>query len=235
VPKGETRSNWLQRPLTASQVHYAALDVAYLPDIYRLLADKLHAQDRFQWWHEDCQAATDRFCQYSPPELYYQKVKSAWKLDPPQLAVLQQVTCWRELQARERDVPRGRIVKDRACVDMARRLPQTLEQLAGMEDMQHRNVRKDGETLLQLVRAGTEVKEQEWPAALPRPLPTQSGSLVKTLKARVESCAAQLQIPQEMLARKKDYEVLVRDQVLPDTLSGWRKAVIGEQLLKMVQ
>jgi ribonuclease D len=58
---------------------------------------------------------------------------------------------------------------------------------------------------------------------------------VKTLKARVESCAAQLQIPQEMLARKKDYEVLVRDQVLPDTLSGWRKAVIGEQLLKMVQ
>lgn len=235
VPKGETRSNWLKRPLTPSQIHYAALDVAYLPDIYRLLEDKLQAQGRMDWWIEDCQAVTDRFCQYTAPEQYYQKIKSAWKLSPAELAVLQTVTSWREQQARLRDVPRGRIVKDRACIDMARRLPESLQELSGMEDMQHRAVRKDGETLLELVREGREINEKEWPAALPRPLPPQTGSLLKTLKSHVEKRAAHLQMPQEMLARKKDYEWLVRERVLPATLGGWRKAVIGDELLKMVQ
>jgi ribonuclease D len=187
------------------------------------------------WWLEDCQAATDRFCEYMPPGQYYQKVKSAWKLSRAELAVLQRITSWREQEARLRDVPRGRIVKDRACIDMARRLPESLQELSGMEDMQHKTVRKDGETLLELVREGREIDEKHWPPALPRPLPPQTGSLVKTLKSHVEKRAGHLQMPQEMLARNKDYELLVRERALPATLGGWRRAVIGDELLEMVR
>lgn len=234
VPKGETRSNWLQRPLTASQIHYAALDVAYLPEIYQLLADKLQALGRFEWWQQDCQAITDRFCNYAPADQYYLKVKSAWKLPPAELALLQLITSWREEQAKLRDVPRGRIVKDRACFDIARTQPQTLQALSAIEDIQHRTVRKEGETLLELVNQGQSLPQEDWPPAMPRPLPPQSTALVKSLKAHVVQRAAHLNLPQEMLARKKDYEYLVRERALPAGLQGWRQQVIGDELLKLV-
>ena len=234
VPKGETRSNWLRRPLSESQMHYAALDVAYLPEIYQLLTDKLQVLGRFDWWVEDCQAVTDRFCDYLPPEQYYKKVKSAWKLAPKELALLQLLTSWREVQARERDVPRGRIVKDRACLDIARRQPQSVGELSAVEDMQHSSVRKYGETLLAMVKQGESIAPDDWPAAIPRPLPPETASLVKALKALVVQRAAHLNMPQEMLARKKDFEQLLRDRVLPVSLQGWRRAVIGDELLKLV-
>jgi len=234
VPKGETRSNWLRRPLTASQIHYAALDVAYLPAIYDLLTTKLQALGRYNWWLDDCQAVTDRFCDYLPAGQYYTKIKSAWKLAPSELALLQLLASWREQEARLRDVPRGRILKDNSCTGIATRQPQTIQELSLIEDLSPKTLRKEGDAVLAMVKQAQAIAPGDWPAALPRPLPLQAGSLLKNLKALAVQRATELAMPQEMLVRKKDYEVLLRDRVLPATLEGWRKDIIGDELLVMV-
>ena len=240
VPKGETRSNWLQRPLTESQIHYAALDVAYLPEIYQMLQQSLQQKGRWAWLQEECRNLVES---YSDPEAipsYFLKVKSAWKLSSRQLGVLKILTEWRELRARELDKPRGRILKDRSCYEIARLQPNDLKSLSYIEDVGRGTLRHNGEKILALVRQGQFVAEQDLPPRLPKPLPPATGSLMKRLKAHVRHRAEQLQLAQELLVKKRDYEALLRsgsrdgEYQLPETLSGWRKAVIGDELLSIL-
>ncbi|WP_339339213.1 ribonuclease D [uncultured Oceanicoccus sp.] len=240
LAKGETRSNWLQRPLTHSQIHYAVLDVAYLLKMYRLLCDSLAANNRMPWLVEECDKLVNNYKIPDAIALHYLKVKSAWKLSPSQLAVLQQVIEWREHIARERDQPRGRIIKDKSCLEIARLQPDNLRALSDINDITPKTVRKDGETLLTLIKQAQALDSAELPAALPKPLPPANGSLLKRLKAYVAKRAEQLNMAPELLARKKDYESLLRSGFdsghysLPDTLSGWRKPVIGDDLLAIL-
>ncbi|MEE8058226.1 MAG: ribonuclease D [Pseudomonadales bacterium] len=240
VPKGETRSNWLQRPLTGSQIHYAALDVAYLPEMYQLLTDSLQEKGRLAWLQEECNVLVNTYADTEKIAQYYKKVKSCWKLLPSQLAVLQALIQWREMKAREKDVPRGRVLKDCSCFDIARMQPQTLKALSQIDEVGPKTIRQFGETILDTIEQAQSIAEDEWPERLPRPLPSQTAKLLKILKAHVCRRAEQLQLAQELLAKKRDYEALLRSGVnggeyrLPESLSGWRKEVVGNELIDLL-
>lgn len=240
VPKGETRSNWLQRPLSESQIHYATLDVAYLPEMYRLLTDSLQAKGRLEWLQQDCQRLLDQFSDLDGIAEYYQKVKSAWKLSARQLAVLQAITQWREFKAREWDKPRGRVLKDRSCFEIARIQPSSLKELTAIDEISLKTARKHGEELLALIKTAQQCEREDCPPLMPRPLPPESGTLLKRLKAHVRHRSEQLQLAQELLVRKRDYEALLRSGFhnqayqLPASLCDWRKELIGNDLLQIV-
>jgi ribonuclease D len=241
VPKGETRSNWLQRPLTDSQIHYAALDVAYLPEMYRMLTESLEAKGRLQWLQEECNKQVDQFGGADTISHYYKKVKSAWKLSAAELGVLQILTQWREEKARQLDRPRGRVIKDRCCFDMARAQPQSIQTLSAIEELSAKTIRNDGDKILALIKQGQNLEVAELPQCLPRPLPPANGSILKRLKSHVKHRAEQLNMAQELLVKKRDYEALLRSGFngggyhLPATLSGWRKAVIGDALIDILE
>ena len=171
---------------------------------------------------------------------YYKKVKSAWKLDREQLCVLKAVTQWRENEARSRDIPRGRVIKDRSCFDIALKRPQNLQALSHIDEMHPKSVRRDGQAILDIIAHCLNVDESQLPQRLPRPLPPAAGTTMKRLKAFVKRRAEQLDVASEMLVRKRDFEQLLRnqyeqkEQLLPETLLGWRKAVIGDDLLKVL-
>lgn len=234
VEKGETRSNWLQRPLTPSQCHYAALDVEYLPVIYQRLSDELESKGRSHWLQQDCERLVNNFYE---PASYYKKVKSGWKLSPKQLCLLDKLTQWRELQARERNVPRGRVVKDKSCFEIASVMPTETSQLSRISELGPKTVRVDGETILQMVTEVKALSNEEYPRPLPKPLPVQTGSVLKILKAIVKQASEDLNLASEILVKKRDYESLLRSGFggkayqLPQSLSGWRSGVIGEKLL----
>ena len=238
VEKGETRSNWLQRPLTSSQCHYAALDVEYLPQVYRFLKASLEKKARLNWLQQDCETLLDNF---KSSNSYYTKVKSAWKLSSQQLHVLDKLTQWREQQARSRDVPRGRILKDKSCFEIASKLITESQQLTKVSEMSHKTLRKEGDIIANIVVSAKGDDASVYPPRLPKPLPVQLGSTLKQLKAAVSAVADQLNVAQEILVRKKDYELLVRSGYaggayqLPKSLLGWRKSVVGDQLLKQLQ
>ena len=241
VAKGETRSNWLQRPLTDSQIHYAALDVAYLPDMYTMLCNALAENGRMPWLQEECDKLINNYGGPDAIRLHYLKVKSAWKLSRPQLGVLQLVIEWREHKARERNRPRGRVLKDRSCFEMARLQPTTIHELSAIDEIGPKIVRNNGDDLLSLIKQGQELNESALPPALPKPLPPANGTIMKRLKAHVVKRAEQLNMAPELLAKKKDYEALLRsgfhgsEYQLPETLLGWRKKVIGDDLLDILK
>ncbi|HSB95497.1 MAG TPA: ribonuclease D [Spongiibacteraceae bacterium] len=233
VEKEQTRSDWVRRPLSEAQCHYAALDVAYLPAVFAQLAERLTALGRFEWWREDGERTIAASQLQTVPTLYYLKLAAAWRLQGPQLAVLQQLCVWREQQARERNVPRGRIVKDPQCIEIARCLPRTLSELAAVAELHPQQVRNEGAQLLELVARARELPAADYPLPPEPPLSREWGERLKRLRALIAERALDLNMPAEVLARKRDCELLLRTGALPDSLKGWREAEIGAPLLSL--
>ena len=145
IEKDETRSDWLARPLSASQLNYAAADVVPLLEVYRTLYDGLRDEGKLEWVLEEGAHATANAA--SSGASFYLRVKSAWQLPRQQLGVLRSLCDWREARARKIDKPRGWILKDPVCLEIARKLPANLSELRQIADLPPAVVRKQGEAL----------------------------------------------------------------------------------------
>ncbi|MEH6814288.1 MAG: ribonuclease D [Motiliproteus sp.] len=238
VDKEETRSDWLQRPLTESQKIYAAVDVVYLEVIYDLLLSRLNEQQKYPWVLEDCQRQTDAAMESDDLELsYLQRFKQSWKLKSRQLSVLKALSTWREVECRKRDMPRNFLLHNQSVMDIAINPPFSMRELSSVERMRGKTVSSYGEQLLALVSEAWNVPEREYPEPPPRPLPGNWNKRVKELKVLINATAERMELSPEMLVRRKDLEKLIRsglnggDFELPEELCGWRQAVISEQLL----
>ncbi|HEY7884232.1 MAG TPA: ribonuclease D [Cellvibrionaceae bacterium] len=241
IPKGETRSDWLQRPLSVAQCEYAALDVAHLLIVYGKLLQQLKPLNRLGWVRDDCAALVAAARTEPDIDLAYEKVGLAWKLDGPGLVVLQAVCRWREIEARVRDIPRNLLLKEPQLFEIARRQPTELGQLQRIDGMPRRTLHEDGETLLDIVATVSALPDSAWPPKPDLSLDRRYGPVMKALKECVRDIAEALDLPPELLIRKKEYEQLVRSGldggtfVLPPRLTGWRQAVIGDRLLIEVE
>lgn len=240
LPKGETRSDWLQRPLSDLQVLYAAQDTAYLVDVYRALTQRLSAQ-KYAWVLQDGAFSIAASAQEPEPYEFWRTVKLAWKLAPQQLAMLRELSAWRELQARERDVPRNRIIRESTLWALAHEQPTDMAHLAKLEDMHPRILRNEGATLLNIIKHVKCLPEESWPAALPEPLPIEASKLLKRLRKVGLELGLELDIAPELMLRKKILEELLRTGYpdgpyrLPDNLQGWRRELMGDALLKSLE
>lgn len=240
IPKDETRSDWLQRPLSTSQIKYAALDVAHMLIVYGKLLQILKTSERLQWVKSDC---ADLVTNARKPDDYteaYYKVGFAWKLRPLELAILRDLCIWREVESRARDIPRNRLIKEPSLFEMARKQPQDAAHLQRIEDIPSRTLRNDTETLLNIIRTSAASDPATWPTRLDAPLAPSEAPLMKTLKKTVREVAEALNLPPELLIRKKEYEAIVRSGMkggtyaLPERLLGWRYEVIGKGLLEVI-
>jgi len=237
IPKGETRSDWLQRPLTESQCRYAALDVSYLPQVLEEQQRALLEINRITWVQEDCNRLISQQRKQVRSDDYYQKIKSAWKLDRRQLMTLQTLCSWREEVAKKVNRPRNWIVVEQALLAIAKDSITDKAALSSVAGMSPRQIRNYGNQLIDLAVEARLVPEADCPPLLERPLPKDSGSLLKLLRKLVTDKADQLKIVPEVLVKKRQLEELLRsgsetgEYVLPTALSGWRKDVIGQELL----
>lgn len=237
IDKGETRSDWLQRPLRAKQIEYAVADVYYLYQCYQRLLDLLTDMGRLTWWQEDCQRLLDLGQISDNYSQQYRKIKLAWKLRPQEQYVLQQVAIWREQMAREWNVPRSQVVADNVLWNIARYQPEHLGDLARAGMKAHVRQRC-GDQVLALIAEALKADEALWPDALQKPLSPQAGEWLKGLKKAVTVRADSIDIPADMLVKKKTLEALLRSGYprgpyrLPEPLLGWRKNEISDDLLR---
>lgn len=236
LPKGETRSDWLQRPLSETQVSYAAEDAVHLAELFSALRARL-SDDKYAWVLEDGAELVAQLRREVQPDSLYREVKLAWKLSPQQLAVLRALCAWREREARLRDVPRNRILKEHALWPIAKSQPNNLAALARIDDMHPRTLRQDGETLLQLIKHAASLPAEQWPEPLPEPLPIEASGILKQLRAVGQAEGQRLGIAPELMLRKKTLEALLKSgypdgpYTLPDSLRGWRRERMGQALL----
>ena len=239
LPKEETRSDWLQRPLSAAQITYAAGDTQYLAEIYALLAPRLDAAGLTDWLLADTADQVAASNQIQDPQTAYQQIKQAWRLKPSELAILQVLCAWREEVARAQDVARNRLLREKALCPLAQRQPDSLQALSTIEDMHPRTVRQHGSTLLELIRQGAQRPAQEWPERLPEPLPATSNKMLKALRQVGQQHAERLGMAPELMLKKKVLEALIRTGYprgpyqLPDELTGWRRRLMGDELLQV--
>lgn len=251
IPKGETRSDWLQRPLSQQQLDYAALDVEYLPAIYRRQVERLEQQDRLAWVQEDCQRLLGNYREELEQDFSqaYTGFSAAWQLDGNELVLLKLLAEWRERRARERDKPKNWILRDHAILEIAKTHPASRGQLQRVDGLNSNFIHYESEAILALVR------EAETQPAMsnhfPRPLTNSQKKLFNQAQALVRRKAEELALPVEILGRKRlllsvFYEVLAhkldnqskidpQSLALPEEFSGWRQQYLLYELLELLQ
>lgn len=229
LPKGETCSDWLQRPLTESQCEYAGLDVTWLLPVWRELHARCEQQDKLKWVLSDGRDATSTLG--TEANDFHKRIKTAWKLDRRQLGALAAICRWREEIARQRDKPRSWIIADQTCLQLALKDPASMTELRDNVTLPAPVLRRHGAEILAVLAEQREKPDEELPATLPAPLDARQRETINRLKAQVREIASQLSIAPEVLVPAKDYELLLRETTgenvqPPAHWSGWRRDVV---------
>lgn len=227
LDKHETRSDWLQRPLSKEQQSYAVEDVAHLRAIWQRQRQALVEAGRLQWVLEEMQQILD--APVATPDTWFENMKGVWRLGCRERRVLRNLVRWREQEARRRDIPRAYTVRDEHLVALALRPQLAPGDVAGL--IPRRTAKRYGKILAAVHRQG--LKDRDPIPDVARPLGRRDGELVKVLREAGRRASNRLGVAPELLARKRDLEADVRyfrahDQLPRRYREGWRGQIVGD-------
>ena len=242
LPKDETRSNWLQRPLTEAQQRYAALDVEYLHRLTVNLKTQLHALQREQWVAEECGLMVPNFLEGQKLSNASHRFRGAWRLNQRQLAALIELAAWRDQTAQTQNIVRNHVVRDKSLFAIAEMLPDHISQLRKVPELPEKIIRRYGERIIERLDAVRAIAERELPARLPRPPSSAQQSHINTMREALAELAVELKVAPEYLARRRDFEFIMRalqegrtgDDVFPPGIDGWRAELVKPCLQKLL-
>ena len=235
LDKGLTRSDWLSRPLSSAQLHYASLDVLYLAPMHERLSRELPALGRAAWFEEELQHRRRAWAVSRHPEGAYTRVKRRGKLAPPRHAVLRALSQWREVEAMARDMPRRHLLTDEVLVALASTPDLDAASLDDVEGLSPRARARYGEALLTCI----DVARADGPAALDSRINLRpyADTLVR-LKEIVKHEADTRTLPPELVGSRRALEALVVSVVtngdIPLEFRGWRFDVVTQRLLECI-
>lgn len=234
IDKSSRFTDWSRRPLSEAQLHYAAADVTHLRTIYTALSQKLVKSGRTDWLSDEMALLTDPETYESSPEKAWERLKTRVR-KPRELAVLIELAAWREREAQQRDVPRGRIIKDDAIGEIAIAVPGDVEELGRL-----RTIPKGFErsrTGLDILAAVERAKAADLDALPPIERGrngSTNGALVQLLKVLLQSVAERNRVAAKLIATSEDIENIANghEETSP-LLHGWRREVFGDLALKL--
>lgn len=234
LSKTQSRTDWSRRPLKKAQLEYAIDDVRYLAQIYPKMLQQLEKQDRINWLSNDFDKATD-------PKTYAVEERSRWKkvrgnqvLKRPQLAVLRELTAWREIRAEQANLPRKWVISDDILLDLARQQPNSSTQIGEIRGINSDRTKKYHQQWIDLIEAGKNLPESEWPE-LPRskkPTPTQN-TLIDLLMIVIQIQAKKHNVIPAIIATRKQLATMV--QAGEKKLSSdWRGALVNKEIDQLI-
>lgn len=231
VPKGQTRSDWARRPLSAAQIRYAAEDVLHLAEIALRLRQRLVALGREAWVLQDCAALGDAALYDADPAHAWQRLRGLAQLQPRPRGRARALAVWREGEARGRDLPRSWILSDTAIITAAHLDAVALPALRVALELPDDYPAALSEGLLAtLAEASRQDPSDMNPARDARPTEAQK-SLFEQLARRLDARARELGISAEVLAPRAELKALAQGERDCGCLHGWRREVIGVELL----
>ena len=234
LDKSHRFTDWSRRPLTPEQIAYAISDVTHLRDVYESLAADLGKRGRVEWVFEEMGVLTSPETYRADPDNAWERFKTRVR-KPKELAVLMEVAAWREREAQQRDVPRGRVLKDDVVVDIAIHAPTTTERLAGLRSVPKGFERsKWGHDILEAVKRGLARDAKSLPR-LDRGRSAQNGgATVELLKVLLRMTAERHGVAAKVIATIDDLErIAAGNEADVPALKGWRRELFGDKALAL--
>ena len=234
IDKSSRFTDWSRRPLTEAQLSYAESDVTHLRDIYIALKADLDASGRESWVAEEMSVLTSPATYEVKPENAWQRLKGRIR-KPRELPNLMEIAAWREREAQTRDVPRQRVLKDDAMMDIVQRGPRSVEALAELRSVPNgfERSRNGAEVLAAIERAAALD-----PKTLPR-LERERGrptnaAVLDLLKVLLKAVADAERVAPKIIASSDDLDAIASDDLAEvPALQGWRRGVFGEKALAL--
>lgn len=238
IDKSSRFTDWRRRPLSDKQLAYALADVTHLIDVYNHLSEELARENRAHWLEGEMEVLTARETYDVHPDDAWHRLKKRLR-KPQELAVMRSVAAWREREARARNVPRGRILKDDAIYEIAQQRPTDQVALGRLRSVP-RGWERSGNAngLLDAINSALALPREEMPSA-PRPKrpPNGAAAAAELLKVLLRMTSEEFGVAAKVLASSDDIDKLAaegEDAEIP-ALSGWRREVFGEPALKLVR
>ncbi len=238
IDKSSRFTDWRHRPLSDKQLDYALADVTHLISVYEYLKTELEREDRAHWLNEEMELLTSSQTYDQHPDDAWKRLKMRLR-KPQELAIMQAVAAWREHEARERNVPRGRVLKDDAIYEIAQQAPRDAAALARLRTTSKGWERSSSAiALLAVVNTALEIPHDQMPR-LPKTfqLPEGSSAASELLKVLLRLVSEKEGVAPKILASGEDIDrIAVEGEAAGvQALQGWRRAVFGEAALKLLR
>ena len=235
LSKSHSRADWTRRPLPEQQVQYAADDVIYLAQMYPQISSKLAQLERLHWLDSEWQAMTNNDLYEKPADEMWKRLRGIDKLKGGRLAIAQQLAKWRELTARERNMPRNWLLKDDVLLDLAKQMPASSKELKHIRGLGDGTIKSHGDAIIACIRESkdaTPVTPEQ--SKRKSKLTTNQDATLDLLTAVAKIHASKLEINPSILAPRKSIEDLVKGKTDTAVNQGWRGQLIGPALLDVL-
>lgn len=235
LEKGDQLTDWTRRPLTDTQLRYAAYDVAHLLDLHEEISKRLSARGRLDWATEECQIALERSHAPAIPEEMWWRLRQARQLRHNERGIAQELVAWRERRARESDQPVRFFISDLAIASIAHRPPKSRQELGQVRSVESRHLGGGAaESIMEAIERGRKLSED----ALHIPPGPQGESIAKPAvaiaAAWVAERAHELDIDPAILATRADLVAFLQDPPAGRLESSWRNELIGEPIRRLI-
>jgi ribonuclease D len=239
--KAFTFTDWSHRPLSGSQLRYAADDVRYLPLIASRIESLLAQRDRSEWARAECDARCLSTQPNGDPNEAWERVRGNASLDARGLRVLQALAAWREGAAQSADVPARTFVKDEVLIDLSRQPPKSVDRLFNVKHMPRPVVDHHGPTIIDAVQRA--ITSSTGPAVAdsgPEPMLRDKFRHDSLWAVAQTLCCGQGLDPQLVTSKQEivDFDVALRTQKPIDgmrLMTGWRRDAVGSKLVDLIR
>ncbi len=237
LDKEETRSDWRNRPLSNQQLEYAAQDVRDLPRLYQTISQQLIKQDRLSWLEEETRRRQEDLAEFESNESWF-RVSGIQALSGNSLSIVRGLWNWRDLKAKERDVPPRKILRDDLLVELARRGTSDVRRMTSLRGMEHRHTKQYLPELAKAIEDSLLQPAVTWPKKQRYGKGQPAGMLTQFLSAALAYICRTKRIAPSIVATSDDLRDFVKyrlevqsDGTPPPCLTlGWRAEIIGKEL-----
>lgn len=238
LDKSSRFTDWRQRPLTEMQLAYALADVTHLATIYPTLKEKLESAGRTEWVKEEMATLSSVETYDLQPEDAWRRLKMRVR-KPIELMILQQVAAWREREARERNVPRSRVIKDDTIYEIAQQQPKDQAALGRLRTVPNGWERSGaGQELMKVISIALETPKEQLPK-LERHVSAPEGTAAATemLRVLLKLVTEEQGVAAKVVATSDDLDQIAAKGEGADvaTMHGWRRELFGETALRLIR
>ena len=234
INKQHQFTNWLQRPLSKSQIDYAISDVTHLIKIFPLIKKLVEDKGREDWVGKETENLSKKTLYQVNPEEAWKKIKLK-NSNPQMLNLLKHTACWRENECQKRNLPRTRLIRDDVLINISYSKPKTISELKKIRAIPKNLSNDDFYQILDVINKALKTKREDWPLVSNLTYPKISKSSLELLKLLLKYCSEESGLAEKVIANTEDLKsILEGNRKDMKVFTGWRHETFGKIALSLL-